>query len=72
MSDAQRANVTKFLNIIGEDELTDYLLGLFDQPNKKLDTPNTKEFLRQFKDVIMKARGINKKNTDSVVTVKQK
>lgn len=68
----QRANVTKFLQIIGEDELTDYLLGLFDTPNKKLDTPNTKEFLRQFKEVIMKTRGINKKNTDSLVTVKQK
>ena len=72
MTDFQRENVTKFLRIIGEDELVDYLLGLLDVPNKQLNTPNTKAFLRQFKDVLMKTKGMNKKNTDSLVTVKQK
>ena len=70
MTDFQRENVTKFLRIIGEDELVDYLLGLLDVPNKQLNTPKTKEFLRQFKDVLMKTKGMNKKNTDSL-TVKQ-
>ena len=37
-----------------KDELVDYLLGLLDVPNKALNTPNTKAFLRQFKDVLMK------------------
>lgn len=72
MSDFQRENVTKFLKLIGEDELVDYLLGLLDVPNKAINTPNTKAFLRQFKEVLMKTKGINKKNTDSLVTVKQK
>lgn len=72
LSDFQRENITKFLKLIGDDELVDYLLGLLDVPNKALNTPNTKAFLRQFKEILMKTKGMNKKNTDSLVTVKSK
>lgn len=71
MTDLQRENIYKFLRTIGEDELVDYLLGLLDVPGKKLTTPKTKAFLKQFADVLLKTRGINKKNTDSTVVVKQ-
>lgn len=71
MTDFQRENVTKFLHILGEDELVDYLLGLLDVPNKNLTTAHTKTFLKQFKDVLLKTKGINKNNSNSSVMVKQ-
>jgi hypothetical protein len=72
LSDEQRENITKFLQIIGEDELVDYLLGLLDVPNKAVNTTNTKKFLKQFADVLRKTKKLNEKNTESIVKPKQK
>jgi hypothetical protein len=71
LTDFQRENITKFLKLIGEDELVDYLLGLLDTPNKKVDTPNTKKFLKQFADVLRKTKQMNQKNQTSLVQPKQ-
>ena len=71
LTDFQRENITKFLKLIGEDELVDYLLGLLDTPNKKVDTPNTKKFLKQFADVLRKTKAMNQKNQTSLVQPKQ-
>jgi hypothetical protein len=72
LSDEQRENITKFLQIIGEDELVAYLLGLLDVPNKAVNTPNTKKFLKQFGDTLRKTKELNEKNTVNIVKTKQK
>jgi len=72
MTDFQRENITKFLKRVGQDELVDYLLGILDVPSNGVETPNIKKFLRQYKDVLIKTRSINRKNTDGVVTIKAK
>ena len=71
MTDFQRENITKFLNKVGQDELMDYLLGILDIASKDVETPNIKKFLRQYSEVLLKTKAINRKNTDSVVTIKK-
>jgi len=73
LTDLQRENATKFLRLLGDDELTAYLLGLLDKPNVPINSkekPNTKKFLKQFADVLLQTKGINKKNQESKVTLK--
>ena len=59
MSDKQLANVTKFLNRVGEDELTAYLLHILDNVPDVSD-PKLKKFMQSFRDVLINIKRINK------------
>ncbi len=59
MSDKQLANVTKFLNRVGEDELTAYLLHILDNVPDVSD-PKVKKFMQSFRDVLINIKRINK------------
>ena len=66
-TDFQLKNISNFLKIIGEDELTAYLLGILDTPsNTTLGvSPKLKEFLRQFRKNLIKTQIINNKNNET-------
>jgi len=59
MSDKQLANVTKFLNRVGEDELTAYLLHVLDNVPDVSDA-KVKKFMQSFRDVLVNIKRINK------------
>ena len=59
MSDKQLANVTKFLNRVGEDELTAYLLHVLDNVPDVSDS-KIKKFMQSFRDVLINIKRINK------------
>ena len=59
MSDKQLANVTKFLNRVGHDELTAYLLHILDNVPDVSD-PKLKKFMQSFRDVLINIKRINK------------
>ena len=59
MSDKQLANVTKFLNRVGHDELTAYLLHILDNVPDVSD-PKVKKFMQSFRDVLINIKRINK------------
>jgi hypothetical protein len=59
MSDKQLANVTKFLNRVGEDELTAYLLHVLDNVPDVSDA-KIKKFMQSFRDVLINIKRINK------------
>jgi len=59
MSDKQLANVTKFLNRVGEDELTAYLLHVLDNVPDVSDA-KVKKFMQSFRDVLINIKRINK------------
>lgn len=61
----QRENIQKFLAILVEDELVDYILGLLDKRGVTIG-PNTKEFLKQYEDILHKVSTINVKNDEQV------
>ena len=64
MSDKQLANVTKFLNRVGEDELTAYLLHILDNVPDVSD-PKVKKFMQSFRDVLINIKRINKPSDKS-------
>ena len=59
MSDKQLANVTKFLNRVGEDELTAYLLHVLDNVPDVSDA-KVKKFMQSFREVLINIKRINK------------
>jgi hypothetical protein len=64
MSDKQLANVTKFLNRVGEDELTAYLLHILDNVPDVSDA-KVKKFMQSFRDVLINIKRINKPSDKS-------
>lgn len=59
LSEKQLNNVTKFLQRVGHDELTAYLLHVLDNVPDVSD-PKIKKFMQTFKDVLVNIKRINK------------
>ena len=59
LSDKQLANVVKFLNNVGDDEKTAYLLYILDNI-ADVTNPKMKKFLLQFEDLLRTIKKINK------------
>ena len=59
LNDKQLTNLTKFLQSVGEDELTAYLLYVVDNVTD-VQSPRLKAFLLTFKPLLSKIKGINK------------
>lgn len=59
LSKKQVANAVKFLNTVGEDELTGYLLSVIDDNNTEIGDPKIKDFLLNFKDLLVHIQDLN-------------
>jgi hypothetical protein len=59
LSEKQLANVVKFLNNVGDDEKTAYLLYILDNV-PDITNPKIKKFLLQFEDLLRTIKKINK------------
>ena len=65
LQNIQRENIHKFLGILVEDELADYISGLLDKRGVTIG-PNTKEFLKEYEQILLKISSINLKNEEQV------
>jgi hypothetical protein len=62
LTEKQLANVVKFLNNVGDDEKTAYLLFILDNVSD-VSNPKLKNFLMEFKDLLKTIKQINKPTT---------
>jgi hypothetical protein len=71
LQNIQRENIHKFLQILAEDEMTDYLLGFLDKREVEIGV-NTKSFLKKYEKILLKVTSINLKNNEELSFRKKK